>query len=106
MTNLNSIPLLNPTMPKLPDHVSAYRRTPTFVAETIPAGFRKEHNTKAGVWGVIHILSGALLYHVQEAKDLAIHVLGPNKRGVIRPEQLHHIEAPGDVEFYVEFFRA
>ena len=39
-----------------------YKSTPVFDENTLPAGLRKEHRTKAGVWGVIRVLEGRLRY--------------------------------------------
>ncbi|MGC2189855.1 MAG: DUF1971 domain-containing protein, partial [Candidatus Sulfotelmatobacter sp.] len=39
-----------------------YRCTPIFDETTLPAGLRREHRTKAGVWGVIRVLEGRLRY--------------------------------------------
>jgi tellurite resistance-related uncharacterized protein len=47
---------------ELPPGLVAYKRTPEFDENTLPAGLKKAHSTKAGVWGVIHILEGRLIY--------------------------------------------
>ena len=31
----------------------SYKSTPVFDETTLPAGLRREHRTKAGVWGII-----------------------------------------------------
>ncbi|WP_443028688.1 DUF1971 domain-containing protein [Sphingopyxis sp. Root214] len=41
-----------------------YRSTPIFDETTLPAGLRREHRTKVGVWGVIRVLEGWLHYRV------------------------------------------
>ena len=33
-----------------------YRSTPVFDETTLPEALRREHRTKAGTWGVIHVL--------------------------------------------------
>ena len=53
---------------RFPDDVVAYRRTPEFDAATTPPGLLGEHNTKAGVWGRIHVMEGALLYRVTDPR--------------------------------------
>lgn len=35
-----------------------YKRTPTFDEHTIPAGLRRDHRTRAGVWGRIVVEAG------------------------------------------------
>ena len=50
----------------LPDGVSAYARTDTFSARSIPDNLRKSHRTKTGTWARIVILEGRLRYRVLE----------------------------------------
>lgn len=88
----------------IPDGYEPYRRTPEFTHETVPSGLLKAHHTKAGVWGIIHVLEGNLLYRVTET--LSEIVLTPETPGVIEPEQRHEVAPLGPVRFYVEFHRA
>lgn len=91
-------------MDKLPDGLVAYRRTPEFNQDTVPAGLRKAHSTKAGTWALIHVVEGALLYRILDpARET---VLVPGNPGLVRPEQLHEVEPKGPVRFYVEFHAA
>src|SRR5437899_11685896 len=41
---------------ELPDHFKPYRTSPVFTEGTVPTGLRKEHSTRGGVWGKIHVL--------------------------------------------------
>ena len=88
---------------ELPADVSPYRRTPTFTEATVPAALTREHSTKAGVWGLLTVLSGKLRYVVPD-EDLE-HVLEPDHRAVIKPEQIHYVRPVGKVQFYVEFWK-
>lgn len=87
----------------LPDGLTGYKRTAVFDQDSLPDGFKKNHNTKKHVWAVIHVLSGELRYTIAETGDSEI--LNPDKNGIIRPQQLHRVEAIGEVSFYVEFHR-
>lgn len=90
-------------MNPLPDHVRPYNRTATFDETTIPAGLLKDHQTKAGVWGVITVLSGALRYRIEASgEDIT---LTPENPGIVAPESLHNVAPLGPVSFYVEFYR-
>lgn len=91
-------------MNQLPDGLHAYRRTPTFTEQTVPAGLLKDHEIKAGTWGVIHVASGELRYVVPSLGEDT--VLSPEKDGIVLPETLHHVVPIGAVSFYVEFWRA
>jgi tellurite methyltransferase len=87
-----------------PEQVVAYKRTPEFTEETVPAGLRKDHSTKKGVWARIVILEGTLRYRV-DAWDKTFE-LDPAHSGTVVPEVLHHVTPIGKVRFYVEFHRA
>lgn len=86
-----------------PDDLVAYKRTPEFSSEAFPAGLAKDHSTKQGVWGRIHVLEGTLRYIVQEP-EVREFMLTPDVAGIVVPEMLHHVAAQGHVRFFVEFF--
>lgn len=91
-------------MEGLPQGLIAYKRTPVFDQDSMPAGLRREHRTKPGVWAVIHVLEGQLAY-----LDLATGhtcLLTPEQPGLVRPEQPHEVAPIGPVRFYVEFHAA
>lgn len=87
---------------EMPDGLVAYKRTPEFDEATIPDGLRKNHATKAGVWGVIHVVSGRLRYRIDglDGREL---LLDPETRGIVVPEVPHHVDPDGPVRFFVEF---
>jgi tellurite resistance-related uncharacterized protein len=95
-------------MPDLPGDVSPYRRTEIFNETSIPSALRKAHSTKAGAWGLIHVIEGRLAYRVEDPRRPASEqVLTPaTGPGVIEPTILHEVEPLGRVRFYVEFHRA
>lgn len=80
-----------------------YKSTPVFDAETLPAGLRRAHSTKPGVWGVIRVLEGAVCYHVEDGSAPPA-LLTPATPGLIHPEQLHHVEPIGAMRMQVEFY--
>ena len=88
----------------IPEGYEPYRRTPEFTHETVPPGLLKAHRTKPGVWGIIHVLEGNLIYRIAETSSES--VLTPGSPGVIAPEQQHEVAPLGPVRFYVEFHRA
>ena len=61
----------------LPDGLVAYRRTPVFDQDTIPAGLRREHRTASGVWGLITVLEGRLRF--RSLQPVAETVLTPGR---------------------------
>ncbi len=88
---------------ELPADARPYRRTPTFTEATVPAALTREHSTKAGVWGLLTVLAGELLFVVPE-EGLEL-VLGPAHQAVIKPEQVHYVRPAEGAEFYVEFWK-
>ena len=89
---------------QLPDGLVAYKRTPVFDQDNLPAGFGQDHRTKPGVWGVIHILEGVLAYTSYEPDQTEIlEPEAPPK--VVEPCERHKVAAVGEVRFYVEFHR-
>ncbi len=86
----------------LPDNLVAYRRTPIFDQDSLPAALRRRHTTKDDVWGLIVILEGRLLYRLLEPPSERI--LDPQTPGVIKPCQAHEVEPLGPVSFFVEFY--
>ena len=86
-----------------PNGLKAYKRTPVFTEQTVPKGLLNDHNTKAGVWGQINVISGALTYVI--ASTGQSYVLKPGTIGTVIPEERHHVTPNGPVEFFVEFWR-
>jgi tellurite resistance-related uncharacterized protein len=89
-------------MKKLPKDVTAYKRTPSFTEEAVPAGLLKNHSIEKDVWGLIQVESGSLEYVIG---DDEVHILMPGKAGVVEPTVTHHVNAIGPVSFFVEFYR-
>lgn len=89
---------------ELPAGHALYKRTPVFEQDDIPAGLRRDHATKPGVWGVIRVLAGQLRY-VVEPPLASERLLAPGVDGIVVPEVRHRVEAEGAVRFYVEFHR-
>ena len=90
-------------MKQLPENVVAYQHTPEFTNSTIPGLFRA-HSTKAGVWGLIVLLEGSLMYRILELDREEIR-LSVERLGVIDPMIRHEVEAIQPVVFYVKFHR-
>jgi len=83
----------------LPLAVQKYGESPVFTETTVPEKLTSRHNTKPGVWDPIVVLSGCLNYVVTANSNGPL-VLTPDTHGIIAPEQYHHVEVIGPVEFY------
>ena len=79
-----------------------YRTTPVFDQETLPQALMREHRTKAGVWGIIRMLEGAL--RLQYCDGSESRLLDPDTPGPIAPEQAHLVRPLGPFRMQVEFY--
>jgi len=90
-------------MKTLPPSLQAYRRTAVFTEDTTPSALLKEHRTKEGVWGVLHVQSGFLEFH-DSSTDSPV-VLRAGETWVIEPATPHWVNLVGASSFFVEFWR-
>lgn len=88
----------------LPAGLVAYKRTPVFDQDSLPAGLRRAHRTRAGVWALIHVLEGRLRFRNTEPAEETI--LEAGTAGVVQPERAHEVEPIGPMRMYVEFHAA
>ncbi|MBV61248.1 MAG: tellurite resistance protein [Nevskiales bacterium] len=86
-----------------PDFV-AYKETPLFTQDTVPAALLRDHSTKRGVWGRIVVREGRLEYRIDIMNKRWN--LDPGAPGTIPPEVPHAVQPLGKVAFLVRFFRA
>lgn len=88
----------------LPAGLTAYKQTPLFDQDSLPAGLRREHRTKAGVWALIHVVEGRLLYRILEPPSEQVLQVGVP--GIVNPEQPHEVSPLGPMRMFVEFYSA
>lgn len=80
-------------------NLRVYKTMPIWNAETLPAGFRKKHNTKDGTWARLTVHAGALrfTYLSDEGAVLSAEVIdassGPQ---LVEPGAWHHVEPLGE----------
>jgi tellurite resistance-related uncharacterized protein len=82
--------------------LAPYKTTPVFDEETLPAGLRREHRTKVGVWGIIRVLEGELRLAFTEKGEERI--LSPEAPGLVRPDEPHLVAPLGPMRMQVEFY--
>lgn len=97
MTELRHIPGSEGRSPSVP-----YRSSPVFDQDTLPQALQRDHRTKRGVWGVLHVLDGSIRFH-REGGDPP-RLLAPGCPQLIRPDDPHHLERVGPVRLRVDFF--
>lgn len=89
---------------RLPTGAVPYRRTPVFTETSVPGALLHAHRTKTGVWALIEVLQGRLLYRVLDSSSEQILEPGGSP-GVVEPTVPHEVEPLGPVRFQVTFYR-
>jgi hemoglobin len=80
-----------------------YRSTPVFTNDTLPEALRRAHSTKPGVWGLLKVIKGSVLYVIEESGEGQI--VHATQSVVIQPQQLHSVDPQDDMEMQVDFYR-
>jgi tellurite resistance-related uncharacterized protein len=91
---------------EMPAGYAPYKRTATFTQATVPKGLLHDHQTKAGVWALLHVTRGALEFLEREGSGEAGQRVSAGQRATIRPGVEHRVAPLEEVEFCVEFWRA
>ncbi|KKW90383.1 DUF1971 domain-containing protein [Sphingobium chungbukense] len=79
-----------------------YRSTPIFDEDTLPAALRGQHNTKAGVWGMVRVIEGHVrLTYLNPPSEIE---LTPEAPGLLLPEQPHFVTPLGPMKMRVDFY--
>ena len=85
-----------------------YKELPVWNQQSIPQGFKNQHNTKAGTWAKLTVLKGELRFAMLEESGAvqSEHVFTPEQQpSFIEPEAWHKIvSASEDVECQLRFY--
>ena len=80
-----------------------YKVTPIFDQDTLPEAIRTEHRTKAGTWGLLRVLEGAVtLVFIEPPNEVSV---TPDQPAPIPPEATHFVRVDGPMRLQVEFYR-
>lgn len=87
-----------------PTGLEPYHRTPIFGRDDIPAGLRREHRTKAGVWGRLAVEQGwaTLQFATLDGRTTRAEA---GESIAIPPDLTHVLVTSDDVKLYIEFAR-
>lgn len=85
-----------------------YKKMPIWTQESIPSGFKKQHNTKVGTWAKLVILEGQLHFAFvsEQGEVLSEHCFtAVEPAPMIEPQVWHKIvSASSDVRCQLEFY--
>jgi tellurite resistance-related uncharacterized protein len=90
-------------MDVLPPGLELVRTTPEFTVDRVPAGLLGAHRVADGVWGVLRVLAGTVVFVLEDSG--ARRSLTTDDAQVIEPGVFHHVEPSADARFVVEFHR-
>lgn len=92
---------------ELPEGLEPYRQTDVFTETSLPAGLRKDHCTKPGIWGLIQVAEGRLRYCVTDPRRVGAELIltFESRPSVVEPTILHHVVPLGPVRFHIQFYR-
>ena len=89
---------------ELPDGLVQHKQTPEFSDANFPEALGRDHSTKAGVWGVLNVTAGAVIFRDKALRETREVRAGETQ--VILPGSIHSAEPTYDARFFVQFFRA
>jgi tellurite resistance-related uncharacterized protein len=89
-------------MTDIPENYVNYARSPDFDEVSLPAALRKDHQTKATVWGLIVVEKGVLIYTRKDQSPVRVAM---GETAVIYPEEPHAVTPDGVLLFHVDFYR-
>lgn len=89
---------------EMPPGFVAYGRSPEFSSDNLPAKLQSAHSTKAGTWGLLHVIEGAVHYRL-EAPHQGEKIVRAGETVVIESEVPHQVAFLEPGRMFVEFYR-
>lgn len=89
---------------EMPAGFVAYGRSPDFFSDNLPAKLQSAHSTKAGTWGLLHVLDGVVHFRL-EAPHQGEKVVHAGETVVIESQVPHRVAFLEPGRMYVEFYR-
>ncbi|WP_180079540.1 MULTISPECIES: SAM-dependent methyltransferase TehB [unclassified Acinetobacter] len=90
------------------NQLMGYKELPIWTQQTIPEGFKRQHNTKAGTWAKLTVLQGEVNFAMLDdaGKVLSEHVFSPAQQPpFIEPQAWHKIvSVSDDVQCQLSFY--
>ena len=89
---------------EMPPGFVAYGRSPDFHSDSLPAKLQSAHSTKAGTWGLLHVLDGVVQFRL-EAPHQGEKIVRAGETVVIESQVPHRVVFLEPGRMFVEFYR-
>lgn len=90
----------------VPETLETYQEIGPFSGENLPKGLLKDHRLKAGSWGRLTILEGAIRFIWSDGRtDNVTEDLSAGDVLMIPPQALHNLEKTGDFLLKIAFMK-
>ncbi len=89
---------------EIPPGFAAYGRSPDFFSDNLPAKLQSAHSTKAGTWGLLHVLEGVVHFRLAPPHQ-GERIVRAGNTVVIEAEVPHRVEFLEPGRMFVEFYR-
>ncbi|WP_040975681.1 SAM-dependent methyltransferase TehB [Necropsobacter massiliensis] len=85
-----------------------YKKMPLWDKHSLPQMFREKHNTKAGTWGKLTVITGKLKFSLltENGELISEHIFTADQNTpLVEPQQWHKVEPlSDDLTCYLEFY--
>lgn len=88
---------------RLPADLTLVRTTSEFSVGSVPAGLLRAHRVAEGVWGLLRVRDGTVVFVAEETGEAR--TLTPGDAQVVPPGVIHHVELDEAARFVLEFHR-
>ena len=89
---------------EVPAGLACYQQSPRYTHENLPAALQASHRLKTGVWGLLRVLEGSLVFTV-EGRTAHTILLNGGAQLLVEPEMPHHVTCLGPGALQIDFYR-
>lgn len=90
---------------ELPDGLDKLRSTPTWDAGSMPAGLRKEHRLATGIWAVLTVEEGQVVFRSPALSECREVTVPAGSTQAVPPEAPHTVELAPGTRFHLDILR-
>lgn len=90
---------------ELPEGLDKLRSTPSWDADTMPPGLRKEHRLAAGIWAVLVVEEGQVRFRSRELTACADVTVAAGSAQAVPPEAPHTVELAPGTRFHLDILK-